>query len=121
MFTLFEFVNLILVGVFVYFTGASIRKQWRASGKRSGHVSVHCEKLLRVFSGLMTMMGSKFLLHFLGFTQVHLTCGQIAEMVVWLTARLFAKQELYMVGSAKLTEAGIKIVSATTDNAMIVW
>jgi hypothetical protein len=69
----------------------------------------------------MTKMGSKFLLHYLGKMHMFITCGQISEMVVWLTARLYGKQDLYVDGTSNFTEAGIKLVSDTTHSAMIYW
>ena len=66
-------------------------------------------------------MGSKFLLHYLGLMQMFITCDQISEMVVWLTARLSGKEDLYVVGTASFTEKGIKIVLDTASGAMVFW
>jgi hypothetical protein len=69
----------------------------------------------------MTQIKSTYLLYFLGIAQVALICDALSETVVWLTARLFQKHDLYLAGTAKFTKKGMEVVKNTSDAAFFYW
>lgn len=78
-------------------------------------------KILWLLSGLMEKMDTVLFLRILGFLQMCISSSLVSETVIWLTARVFHQNDLYVVGGAQFTVEGVELVKQTTNWAILGW